>query len=96
MAEEPDETPIDPSPPPTVPPRERRLGRLFFYGFLTLWLLTALWNLYKPLPEGVSVRGEIVDTPLNQMRFLSDVTGGGARRHRAGTHGWEGSERWTP
>ena len=75
MAEEPDETPIDPSPPPTVPPRERRLGRLFFYGFLTLWFLTALWNLYKPLPEGVSVRGEIVDTPLNQMRFLSDVTG---------------------
>ena len=70
MAEEPDETPIDPSPPPTVPPRKRRLGRLFFYGFLALWLLTALWNLFKPLPEGVSVRGEIVDTPLNQMRFL--------------------------
>ena len=75
MAEEPDETPIDPSPPPTAPPRKRHLGRLFFYGFLALWLLTALWNLYKPLPEGVRVRGEIVDTPLNQMRFLSDVTG---------------------
>ncbi len=75
MAEEPDETPIDASPPPTAPPRKRHLGRLFFYGFLALWLLTALWNLYKPLPEGVRVRGEIVDTPLNQMRFLSDVTG---------------------
>src|SRR6478736_3374225 len=75
MAEEPDEIPIDASPPPTAPPRKRHLGRLFFYGFLALWLLTALWNLYKPLPEGVRVRGEIVDTPLNQMRFLSDVTG---------------------
>jgi len=75
MAEGPDETPIDPSPPPTVPPRKLRLGRLFFYGFLALWLLTALWNSYKPLPNGVSVRGEIVDTPLNQLRFLSDVTG---------------------
>ncbi len=75
MAEEPDETPIDPSPPTTAPPRKLRLGRLFFHGFLALWLLVALWNLYKPLPEGVSVRGEIVDTPLNQLRFLADVTG---------------------
>jgi phosphatidylserine/phosphatidylglycerophosphate/cardiolipin synthase-like enzyme len=58
-----------------APPRNRRLGRLFFYGFLALWLLVALWNLFKPLPDGVSVRGEIVDTPLNQMRFLADVTG---------------------
>jgi len=75
MAEEPDETLIDPSPPPTVPPRKRRLGRLFSYGFLALWLLVALWNLFKPLPDGVSVRGTIVDTPLNQLRFLTDVTG---------------------
>jgi phosphatidylserine/phosphatidylglycerophosphate/cardiolipin synthase-like enzyme len=75
MAEEPDETPIDTSPPPQAPRRKRRLGRLFAYGFLTLWLLTALWNLYKPLPDGVSVRGTIVETPLNQLQFLSDVTG---------------------
>ena len=58
-----------------VPPRKRRPGRLFFHGFLALWFLTALWNLFKPLPEGVSVRGEIVDTPLSQLRFLADVTG---------------------
>jgi phosphatidylserine/phosphatidylglycerophosphate/cardiolipin synthase-like enzyme len=75
MAEEPDETPIDPSPPPAVPPRKRRLGRLFFRGFVVLWLLVALWNLFKPLPDGVSVRGAIVDTPLAQLRFLTDVTG---------------------
>jgi len=75
MAEEPDETPIDPSPPPSAPRRKRRLGRLFAYGFLSLWLLVALWNLYKPLPAGTSVRGAIVDTPLGQLRFLHDVTG---------------------
>jgi hypothetical protein len=74
MAEEPDGTPIDPSPPQSAPRRKRRWGRLFFYGFLSLWLLVALWNLYKPLPDGVSVRGAIVDTPLTQLRFLSDVT----------------------
>jgi len=74
MAEEPEETPIDTSPPPQAPRRKRRLGRLFAYGFLSLWLLIALWNLFKPLPDGVSIRGTIVETPLNQLQFLSDVT----------------------
>ena len=44
------------------------------YGFLALWLAVALWNLFKPLPDGVSVRGAIVETPLDQLRFLDDVT----------------------
>jgi phosphatidylserine/phosphatidylglycerophosphate/cardiolipin synthase-like enzyme len=75
MAEEPEESPIDPSPPPQAPRRERRLGRLFAYGFLALWAITALWNLFKPLPGGVAIRGTIVETPLNQLQFLNDVTG---------------------
>jgi phosphatidylserine/phosphatidylglycerophosphate/cardiolipin synthase-like enzyme len=75
MADEPDEIPIDPSPPPAERPRKLRVGRLIFYGFLALWLAVAVWNLYKPMPEGTSVRGEIVETPLNQLRFYSDVTG---------------------
>ncbi|HYJ40853.1 MAG TPA: phospholipase D-like domain-containing protein [Steroidobacteraceae bacterium] len=74
MAEEPEDIPIDTSPPPPAPRRKRRLGRLFFYGFLSLWALTALWNLFKPLPDGVSVRGTIVETPLDQLKFLNDVT----------------------
>jgi phosphatidylserine/phosphatidylglycerophosphate/cardiolipin synthase-like enzyme len=78
MAEEPDGTPIDTSPPPPAPRRKRRLGRLFAYGFFGLWVAAALWNLYKPLPDGVSVRGPIVDTPLTQLRFFSDVTGADA------------------
>ena len=64
--------------PPPVPRRKRRLGRLFAYGFLALWLLVALWNLYKPLPDGMSVRGPIVETPLHQLQFLTDVTGADA------------------
>src|SRR6186997_1369228 len=75
MAEEPEESLIDTSPPPPAPRRKRRFGRLFAYGFLGLWLLTALWNLFKPLPHGVSVRGTIVETPLEQLQFLNDVTG---------------------
>jgi phospholipase D-like protein len=75
MAEEPEATPIDPSPPPQAPRRKRRLGRLFFYGFLGLWTLTALWNMFKPLPDGVSIRGTIFETPLGELQFLNDVTG---------------------
>jgi phosphatidylserine/phosphatidylglycerophosphate/cardiolipin synthase-like enzyme len=74
MAEEPDESFPDPSPPPPAPRPKRRLGRLFVYGFLGLWLLVALWNLFKPLPDGASVRGPIVETPLADIEFLSDVT----------------------
>src|SRR6187455_2232018 len=75
MAEEPEETLIDPSPPPEAPRRKWRPGRLFVYGFLSLWALTALWNMFKPLPAGVGIRGTIVETPLNQLQFLHDVTG---------------------
>ena len=82
MAEEPDATPletateaeIDPSPPPQAAPPKRRWGRLVGYSFLGLWLTVAIWNLFKPLPAGVSIRGEIVNTPLADLEFLSDVT----------------------
>src|SRR5256885_15749726 len=74
MAEEPDESPIDSSPPPPVPKRKRRLGRILFYTFLAAWIAVALWNSWKPLPDGMSVRGPIVETPLDQVQFFSDVT----------------------
>jgi phosphatidylserine/phosphatidylglycerophosphate/cardiolipin synthase-like enzyme len=78
MAEEPDAIPpeigIDPAPPPQAAPRKRRWGRLFFRSFLALWLVVTLWNLFKPLPEGVSIRGAVVSTPLNDLQFFSDVT----------------------
>jgi phosphatidylserine/phosphatidylglycerophosphate/cardiolipin synthase-like enzyme len=73
MAEEPDENLPDPSPPPQAPRQKRRLGRLLFRGFLVLWGLVALWNLYKPLPDGSSVRGPIVETPVTDLEFLADV-----------------------
>ena len=74
MADEPDATPIDPSPPPAERRRNWHIRRVVNYGFLTLWVLVALWNLYKPLPDGTRVRGEVVETPLDQLQFLSDVT----------------------
>ncbi len=74
MADEPDEIGIDTSPPPAAPVRRRRYGRWIFRGFLVLWLAVGLWNLYKPLPPGMRVRGPIVETPLTELRFLSDVT----------------------
>src|SRR6188768_848814 len=75
MADEPDETLIDPSPPPEDEPRNWHVGRTVSYGFLAVWTLVALWNLYKPMPNGTRVRGEVVETPVNQLRFLADVTG---------------------
>ena len=75
MADEPDESPIDTSPPPEDKPRNWHVGRLVFYGFLAVWALVALWNIYKPMPNGTRVRGEVVETPLNQLHFLADVTG---------------------
>lgn len=78
MAEESEETPIDPSPPPPAPVRHWRLGRWFAWTFIVIWALTALWNLFKPLPEGTRVRGPVIETPLAQIQFLSDVTGADA------------------
>jgi phosphatidylserine/phosphatidylglycerophosphate/cardiolipin synthase-like enzyme len=74
MAEAPDETRIDPSPPPAEHRRNWHVRRLVQYGFLGLWALVALWNIYKPLPDGTSVRGDVIETPLTQLQFLSDVT----------------------
>ncbi len=74
MADEPDEIGIDTSPPPPAPVRKRRYGRWIFRGFLVLWLAVGLWNLHKPLPPGMRVRGPIVETPLTELRFISDVT----------------------
>ncbi len=39
-----------------------------------MWLLVALWNLYKPLPDGVRIRGAVVSTPLSDLQFLRDLT----------------------
>ncbi len=75
MAEGPGATPIDSSPPPEPVRRRWRVGRLVFYGFLVVWLIVALWNLFKPLPNGTEVRGEVIETPLNKLQFLADVSG---------------------
>jgi phosphatidylserine/phosphatidylglycerophosphate/cardiolipin synthase-like enzyme len=74
MAEWPDATSVDPSPPPQTRPPRRRWGRWVRYGFLALWAAVALWHLFKPLPAGASIRGAVVSTPLQDLQFLRDVT----------------------
>jgi phosphatidylserine/phosphatidylglycerophosphate/cardiolipin synthase-like enzyme len=76
MADEPDdeEIGIDPSPPPPEPRQKRRWGRRIAYAFLLAWSAVGAWNVFKPLPDGMRVRGEIVDTPLADVHFLADVT----------------------
>jgi phosphatidylserine/phosphatidylglycerophosphate/cardiolipin synthase-like enzyme len=75
MADWPDATNIDPSPPPKqAVPEKRSRGRWFGYGFLALWAVVAVWNIFKPLPAGVSIRGSVVSTPLRDLQFLQDVT----------------------
>jgi phosphatidylserine/phosphatidylglycerophosphate/cardiolipin synthase-like enzyme len=44
------------------------------YGFLGLWAAVAVWHLFKPLPAGTSIRGAVVSTPLEDLKFLRDVT----------------------
>src|SRR4051812_632731 len=77
MADEPDEPTtepaIDPSPPPPDRPA-RRWGRRVFWGFVAVWLAVGAWNMFKPLPEGLRVRGDIVETPLSDLHFFADVT----------------------
>ena len=75
MAETPDDTLIDTSPPPVEIRRRWPVGRLAFYTFLCVWAALALWNLYKPLPNGTSVRGALVETPLDELQFFADVSG---------------------
>ena len=79
MADEPedlaeDESTIDPAPPPPTPRATRRWGKRVFVGFVAVWIAVGAWNMVKPLPPGLSVRGEIVETPLADLHFLADVT----------------------
>jgi phosphatidylserine/phosphatidylglycerophosphate/cardiolipin synthase-like enzyme len=73
MAEEAGDTSNEPILTP-APPRPRRVGRYVFWTFIAIWAGTALFNIWKPLPEGTSVRGAIIDTPLEEVEFLADLT----------------------
>ena len=77
MAEAPDYTPIDPSPPPEEKRRKLPVRRICTWGLLGLWAVVALWNLYKPMPPGTNVRGDISRT-LRSDFLLIKVEG----------HGW--------
>ncbi len=58
---------------PLPPPKPRRLKR-FLWWLLTIVLCSSAYGLYKPLPDGLSMKGNIATIPSSSARFLSDVT----------------------
>jgi hypothetical protein len=59
-------------------PRRRRARRVLLVVALLMWLGTAVWNTYKPLPSGLHVEGEWQAVEAAELRFLADVTGADA------------------
>jgi len=56
---------------------------------LLLWTATACWHAYKPLPEGLHVRGESIAVDTSALRFLTDQTSAnfyGERSARSSIH----------
>lgn len=73
-------------------PRSARTNRIaqrrwWRRGLLAVLLLCAgvgTWHTLKPLPPGVHVQGEFIATPDAAIRFLADVSAGGAADAGAG------------
>lgn len=57
----------------------QRYGRWLLLGLLGLWVITSLYHVYKPLPQGVSEAFPL--RPAEEIRFLADYTY------------WDGQER---
>jgi hypothetical protein len=56
---------------------------------LLLWTATACWHAFKPLPEGLHVRGASVVVDTASLHFLTDVTSAnflGERSAQSGIH----------
>ena len=52
--------------------KTRSLVRLFLLGFVSIWLATAIFHAYKPLPAGLNLVG--AQQPVDQVTFLTDIT----------------------
>jgi len=52
--------------------KTRSLVRLFLLGFVSIWLATAIFHAYKPLPPGLNLVG--AQQPVDQVTFLTDIT----------------------
>ncbi len=58
----------------TLIPLRRRWWLRILLAAALLWMLLALWHTHKPLPQGTHVAGPWVQTPVESLRFLADVS----------------------
>lgn len=54
--------------------RRRWIQRGFLLGVVLAWSAVALWHTHKPMPPGTDVASAWLDTPLSDIRLLTDVT----------------------
>ena len=62
----------DPKPVPKK--RWRRFLRSGFLVFLVIYLLVVLYNIFKPLPAGIGMEGQIYSLNEDSIEFLYDLT----------------------
>lgn len=55
-------------------PRRLRIGRTLMATAALLWACIAVWNLAKPLPDGLAVAGPFVAAPPGSLQLLTDLT----------------------
>jgi hypothetical protein len=73
----------------TLIPLRRRWWSRILLAVGLLWVLLALWHGHKPLPPGVHVAGPWVQTPVESLRFLADLSSAdqqGSPRHEKQIH----------
>lgn len=71
---------------PLPQPKPRHLKR-FLWWLIVVVLCSSAYGLYKPLPSGLSVKGNIATIPLSSARFLSDTTYTNEHGERVSTQG---------
>jgi phosphatidylserine/phosphatidylglycerophosphate/cardiolipin synthase-like enzyme len=54
--------------------RPKSIRRIALVTFAAAWLITLLWNVYKPMPPGTDIESPQVRMSMEQVRFLHDMT----------------------
>ncbi len=53
---------------------KRKKVSIFFITILLIFIIVGLYQIYKPLPKGLSFEGEIFSVPDQSVRFIADLT----------------------
>jgi phosphatidylserine/phosphatidylglycerophosphate/cardiolipin synthase-like enzyme len=68
------QTSLDPAQARKRRSQRRWYLRLLLFAFVVAWAAIAIWQTNKPLPLGTDVASAWADTPLGEVRLLTDVT----------------------